>query len=106
DPDGEFVVTAMIVGAVVGAYIGGTIANNTMDPSTWDYSSGKTWAYMGVGAAIGAATGYSVATKGFSAISITPDYRYGSEQMGFGFNITAGIGIGPFNAGMRFGMTF
>lgn len=62
DPDGEFVVAAMIIGAVIGAYIGGSSVNGwEINPGRWDYSSGKTWAGMGIGAVVGAAGGYGFA---------------------------------------------
>lgn len=61
DPSGEFITAAVIVGAIVGAYIGGSIANDDWDPTEWDYQDGATWAYMAGGAAIGALGGYSLA---------------------------------------------
>jgi RHS repeat-associated protein len=57
DPDGEFVVAALIIGALVGAYYGGSVANGTSDPTMWDYKSGKTWGYMAGGAIVGGASG-------------------------------------------------
>lgn len=63
DPTGNDPVTvAIIIGAVVGAYIGGSTANGNYDPTLWDYSSGKTWGYMVGGAITGAASGYVGAT--------------------------------------------
>ncbi len=68
DPDGEFAFVPVIVGAVIGAYMGGTLANEgQMNPGKWDYSSGKTWRYMGAGALVGALSGgyaHAVATSG------------------------------------------
>jgi RHS repeat-associated protein len=85
DPDGEFVFTALAliaapftggaslallpytIGADVGMWQGGTMANGTANPFKWDYSSGKTWGYMGAGALVGAASGgaaNAVATSG------------------------------------------
>lgn len=47
DKNGEFFWIPIIIGAVVGAYTGGTLANNgQLNPFKWDYSSGKTWGYM------------------------------------------------------------
>jgi RHS repeat-associated protein len=57
DPSGDFVITAMIIGAGIGMWQGGSIANGTMNPLKWDFSSGKTWGYMAGGAAVGALSG-------------------------------------------------
>ncbi|WP_010520301.1 RHS repeat domain-containing protein [Aquimarina agarivorans] len=57
DPSGEFLITAIIIGAVVGAYIGGAQANGNWNPLKWDWSSGATWAGIGIGAVVGAIGG-------------------------------------------------
>jgi len=57
DPSGDFVITAMIIGAGIGMWQGGSIANGTMNPLKWDFSSGKTWGYMAGGATVGALSG-------------------------------------------------
>ncbi|MCQ2374359.1 MAG: hypothetical protein MJ069_00435 [Salinivirgaceae bacterium] len=65
DPSGESaVLTAAIIGAVIGTYIGGTMANNTYNPIKWNYSELKTWGYMGGGAIVGAASGAAGAYVG------------------------------------------
>jgi hypothetical protein len=69
DPSGENpIVVAAIIGAVIGAYSGGAIANNgQLNPTKWNYSSGKTWGYMLGGAVAGGvsgALGAYVATSG------------------------------------------
>ncbi|MCU0441298.1 MAG: FG-GAP-like repeat-containing protein [Bacteroidia bacterium] len=82
DPDGNIIFTAIAliaapltagaslallpytIGADVGMWQGGTMANGTANPFKWDYSSGKTWAYMGVGAAVGAVSGAAGAGAG------------------------------------------
>lgn len=63
DPDGEFLglLIAAIVAAVVGAYAGGAVANHTANPAHWDWKSGKTWAGIIGGGALGVA---AVATGG------------------------------------------
>lgn len=58
DPNGEFIVTAIIIGAVVGAYIGGVQANGGQwNPSKWNWSSSST--YLGIvgGAVVGGVAG-------------------------------------------------
>jgi RHS repeat-associated protein len=57
DPDGEFVVAAVVIGAVVGAYLGGSTANGTFNPGKWDYSNSATWIGMGAGALVGGISG-------------------------------------------------
>ena len=56
DPSGELLLE-LIAGAIIGTYIGGSIANHSYNPGKWDYSSGRTWGYMVGGAIIGAASG-------------------------------------------------
>ncbi len=58
DPNGEIAwFIPVIAGAVIGGYMGGTMANGTYNPTQWDYSSGKTWGYIAGGAIVGAASG-------------------------------------------------
>ena len=79
DPSGDFIFTLatiltgqwyllpVAIGADVGMWQGGSMANGTMNPFKWDYSSGKTWGYMAGGAVVGGASGYiggAVATSG------------------------------------------
>ena len=58
DPDGRFFIQLAIitVGLLVGAYLGGAAMNHSGNPATWNWSSGKTWAGMIVGAVIGGLT--------------------------------------------------
>jgi RHS repeat-associated protein len=63
DPEGESILLACIIGgALLGAYLGGTAANGTFDPTMWDYKSSDTWMGMGIGGVAGALGGW-----GFSA---------------------------------------
>jgi rhs family protein len=43
DEKGEFIITALIVGAIIGAYIGGSQANGTYNPFKWDFNNVDTW---------------------------------------------------------------
>jgi RHS repeat-associated protein len=63
DPDGRIPVP-IIIGAIVGAYIGGSKANGTYDPTKWKFGEGKTWAYIGGGAVIGGAAGWAAGSVG------------------------------------------
>jgi RHS repeat-associated protein len=66
DPDGEWVFIA--AGFLVGAYIGGAMANDHMNPGKWDFQDANTWIGMGVGGAIGAFGGHALgAAKGKAA---------------------------------------
>ena len=53
DENREFIITALIVGAIIGAYIGGSQANGTYNPFKWDFNNVDTWVGM-VGGATGA----------------------------------------------------
>ncbi len=55
DPDGEFFF--IILAVVVGAYTGASMLNHDPNPAHWNWKSGKTWAGLVGGAAIGAAGG-------------------------------------------------
>ena len=61
DPSGELPwLIPAIVGAAIGAYSGGVIANDGQyNPIKWDYSSVKTWGYMLGGATVGGVSGYA-----------------------------------------------
>jgi hypothetical protein len=107
DPDGEFVIIAIAVGAVVGAYIGGAAAEGWQwNPTKWEWDA-DTWKGIGVGAVIGAAAGYgasflgpAVATglqsAGFTSASATIS---GYTATGFVAGGAAGYGAG-FSGGM------
>ena len=58
DPSGNIAwFVPVIIGAVVGAYMGGSTANGTYNPGQWDYNSGRTWGYMAGGAIVGGISG-------------------------------------------------
>ncbi len=59
DPDGEFAwFVPAIIGAVIGTYCGGMLANNgEYRPWRWNFSSGKTWGYMLGGSVAGFLSG-------------------------------------------------
>ncbi|MFC5283652.1 RHS repeat-associated core domain-containing protein [Pedobacter alpinus] len=65
DPSGEFIVEAIIIGAAIFSYLGGTAANNgQFNPTKWDWSSGKTWGGIGIGAVAGGLGGWGFAVAG------------------------------------------
>ena len=71
DPNGEFFVTLaiLITAAVVGAYIGGAIANKSFNPLKWNWTSGRTWLGIVGGAAIGVAVAAG-AMAGLAALGV------------------------------------
>lgn len=110
DPSGESVVGALIIGAVIGAYSGGVIANGDLNPGTWSWDS-NTWSSMTAGLFAGAlsgALGAAIATSGIpmaNTLSIMGSSLYDSfatsaytggqtdvfMSMGFGtWNLTKG----------------
>ncbi|NCA85494.1 MAG: RHS repeat-associated core domain-containing protein, partial [Clostridia bacterium] len=107
DPSGEIVWAPIIIGAIVGAYIGGSTANGTYNPAQWDYSSGRTWGYMLGGAVVGGVSGglaHSVATSGM-AFANTASIVSGSFVNSVGTHIytggqtdvSVGFGFGSYN---------
>ena len=58
DPTGESFVLAAIIGGAIGAYVGGSIANGTYNPTKWDFSYARTWGLMFCGGMVGAVSGY------------------------------------------------
>mgnify|MGYP001025115524 FL=1 len=68
DRNGEFWFIPVIIGAAVGMYSGGVIANKGQyNPVKWDWNSGKTWGYMFGGAVVGGVSGSvggAIATSG------------------------------------------
>ena len=102
DPSGEFCVGAVIAGAIIGLYMGGTLANKSYNPIKWDYGSGQTWRYMGYGAIVGAASGYvgaEIAASG-CAFANTTSIAMSSLINSVG---TAAYTNGQTNIGISFG---
>ena len=57
DKNGEFLWAAVIIGAIFGAYTGGTLANNgEANPLKWNFSDN--WGYIIGGTIVGAISGY------------------------------------------------
>ncbi|SOU86467.1 membrane hypothetical protein [Tenacibaculum dicentrarchi] len=69
DPSGEFLFTAIIIGAAIGAYLGGVQANGgNFNPTKWSWNITTAGAMFG-GAIIG---GISGGTAAYAAAAITP----------------------------------
>ena len=106
DPDGNNpVVVALIIGAAIGAYSGGAIANGgNYNPLKWDYKSSKTWSYMLGGALVGGISGgvgASIATSGV-AFANTLSIISASFINSLGMNIVTG-GLTSVNVSFGFG---
>ena len=108
DKNGECELVCWIVigvAAAVGAYVGGSAANDSYNPADWDWSSGKTWGYMGVGAVIGAIAGAS----GYGAAVLAGE---GMTALGFGATtwqslvVVGAVGSGVSGAVNGFGNTW
>ncbi len=82
DPSGEIVwFVPVIIGAVIGTYMGGTIANNNYNPATWDWSSGKTWGYMAGGAIVGGLAGWAGGAIAGSGIPMANTVAIGASSL-------------------------
>ena len=68
DESGELFWLIPAIGAAVGAYMGGVIANDSYNPTKWDFSSGTTWWNMLAGGAVGGISAYAGATVAASGI--------------------------------------
>jgi hypothetical protein len=120
DPDGRFVFTALslvipgaqvllpwAVGADIGMWSGGAMANGTANPLKWNYKSSKTWGFMAGGAIAGGLSGgtsNAIAASGIpfantlgivagSAINSLGTYAYTDAQT----DISLGFGMGSYN---------
>jgi RHS repeat-associated protein len=66
DPSGDVAWVAAGIGFVVGAYLGGSVANNSYNPAQWSFESGnglgRTIAGMTIGGILGGLGGWNVGT--------------------------------------------
>ncbi|XP_052893106.1 uncharacterized protein LOC128300898 [Anopheles moucheti] len=64
DPDGEFAFAlAVLILALVGAYLGAASANNCWNPLKWDWRSSSTWIGLLTGAVTGASIPFNMASS-------------------------------------------
>ncbi|WP_264564394.1 RHS repeat-associated core domain-containing protein [Flavobacterium sp. N3904] len=108
DYSGEFIWFAVIIGAVIGAYSGGAMANNgEYNIGNWNFNSSKTWGNMLGGAIVGAVSGYiggTIATAdipfantlGIASASLTNSIASNAYSGGH-TDISVGFGFGSFN---------
>ena len=107
DPSGEWIWIPIVVGAVVGAYIGGAAAEG------WEYNPGKwawdgdTWAGVGIGAVIGAAAGVGFYYAAPALAGAVPA-SFGSSGTVAAYTVTGGVagGAAGYGAGLSGGMLY
>jgi RHS repeat-associated protein len=93
---------AVIVGVVVGAYIGGSAAEGTLNPFEWNWDK-NTWAGIGIGAGVGAlgGWGFSVAVP---ALAGTPFFsHFGASGTIAAYSLTGTLAGGAVGYGAGFG---
>jgi hypothetical protein len=104
DPDGEFILTAaIIVGVVAGAYIGGSAANNTLDPTMWKWDSKNTWVGMGIGGVVGALGGWGFAAAAPAVASTSFFSYFGASGTIAAYGLTGTAAGGAIGYGAGFG---
>ena len=114
DPSGEIVWMPIIIGAVMGTYLGSSVANDNFNPAQWDFNSSKTYIGMGIGMVVGGYGGHKIGL-GLEAETISGSklaansyagtlnavYNYDSDQSGLA---TLGyFGAGYFGSSMAIG---
>lgn len=101
DQSGEFIFTAIIIGAAVGAYFGGVQASGSWNPLSWDWGSAATWGGVLGGAAFG---GLSGGVGAYAAVAITPFITSAGGFIGGAVSgiISGGIGGGISGGFMSF----
>ena len=109
DPNGQFafLIAAIVIGAVIGAYSGGAAVNHDANPASWNWSSGETWAGMIGGAVlggVGGAAGSAIAGAGFGAAGTLAAMGVLGGVENFAF--TAMGGGGPEELGISFAQGF
>jgi len=106
DPDGEFVVTSMIVGAVIFGYMGGMAANDwNINFLEWD-TSGKTWAGIGLGVALGATGGYLFATVSPALAGTAFMENFGLSGIAASYTLTGTVVGSTVGYGTGFGSSY
>jgi len=78
DPDGNSpsIAIGAAIGAIAGAYLGGTIANGTFNPGKWDWHSKRTWVGIGIGAAVGAGIGALIGAGVTASVGVKAGASY------------------------------
>ncbi|MBK8256962.1 MAG: VCBS repeat-containing protein [Polyangiaceae bacterium] len=116
DPSGQLF-WFIVIGVIVGAYMGAAAANGTMDASKWNWTSWKTWTGLLVGGLIGGIGGAAggvingiggivvesiITSVGINGLKFMND-DYTPEQFGKDVGIDIAVGLGAGGLGMAAG---
>jgi RHS repeat-associated protein len=107
DPDGEFIVTAIVVGAIVGAAIGTTAGMIKAHNEGYTMHDKQFWGHAAAGFAIGAVVGAAAGAAweyGILTVGVRPNAKMSSDQRGFGLDFTNGIGMALFLSAFMLGV--
>ncbi len=104
DPSGECL-GFIIGGALIFGYLGGAMVNETYDPTMWDWSSGETWAGIGIGAVAGGLGGWGFSAAG-PALAGALEGTFGLSGVIGGYTIAGGVmgGAAGYATGFGTGM--
>lgn len=82
DPDGEWIWIPLMI---IGAYIGGTSANDgELNPTKWNWKDGSTWAGVFIGGAAGALGGYGIMNPGSVELLLGVNSQWASVGLTIG----------------------
>jgi len=96
DEDGRFAfLVPVIIGAVIGAYAGASIANGTGDPTMWEWDKGSTYRDMFYGAIVGAGTAFAGAAiaAGIGSAAVSGAGTFGAIVGGATAGFTSSLGF-------------
>lgn len=96
----------MIVGAVIGAYLGGSAAEGwEFNPTKWAWD-GDTWAGIGIGAVVGGAAGlgFSAAAPALANTAFFAHFGISGTVAAYTLTGSAALGLAGYGAGFSGGM--
>ena len=96
DEDGRIAfLIPIIIGAAIGAYAGGSIANNSANPFKWEWDKASTYRDMFYGAVVGAGTAWGGAAiaAGIGKAAVAGAGTYGAMAGGGAAGFTGSLGF-------------